>query len=114
MLQIDMTEEPADEEDRIFLATNKWTGNGYELVTPPERVDVASAAAAAAAISQSIATIGQQIANALGSALGTAIQTIQAADEEQMRRAKLHGLEQFNIQAYDSQARERMLHKQEV
>ena len=112
MLQIDMTEEPADEEDRIFLATNKWTGNGYELVIPPEHVDVASAAAAAAAISQSIATIGQQIANAFSSALGTAMQAVQASDEEQLRRARLSGLEQFNI--HDLQARESLLHKQEV
>ena len=28
-LNIDMTEEPNDEEDRIFLATNQWVGDGY-------------------------------------------------------------------------------------
>lgn len=110
-LNIDMTEEPEDEEDRIFLATNQWTGNGYSLVIPREHVDVASAAAAAAAISQSIATIGQQIANAFSSALGPVMQAIHDADEQQMR-ATHPGLEQFNI--HDLQARERMLHKQEV
>ena len=107
MLQIDMTEEPADEEDRIFLATNQWVGDGYKLVIPTERADVAAAVAAAA---KSIASIGQQLANALGSALGPVMQAIRDVDEKQMI-ATHPGLEQFDIQA---QARERMLHKQEV
>ena len=110
MLQIDMTEEPVDEEDRIFLATNQWVGDGYKLVIPSEHVDVASAAAAAAAV-KSIASIGQQLANAFRSAIDPVMQAIRDIDEQQMR-AMHPGLEQFDI--HDLQARERMLHKQEV
>lgn len=109
MLQIDMTEEPEDEEDRIFLATNQWVGDCYKLVIPPEHADIASVTAAAAAV-KSLASIGQQLANALGSALGPVMKAIRDVDEQQMR-ATHPGLEQFDIQA---QARERMLHKQEV
>ena len=108
-LNIDMTEEPEDEEDRIFLATNQWVGDGYKLVIPREHVDIASATAAAAA-AKSLASIGQQIANALGSALGPVMQAIRDVDEQQMR-ATHPGLEQFDIQAH---IRERMLHEQEV
>ena len=107
MLHIDMIEEPNDEEDRIFLATNRLICDEYKLVTPREHVDVAAAAAAA----QSIASIGQQLANALGSALGPVMQVIHDADEQQMR-ATHPGLEQFDI--HDLQARESRLHKQEV
>lgn len=106
-LNIDMTEEPEDEEDRIFLATNQWVGDGYKLVIPPEHADVAAAVAAAA---KSLASIGQQLANALRSAIDPVMQAIRDVDEQQMR-ATHPGLEQFDIQA---QARERMLHKQEV
>lgn len=109
MLQIDMTEEPEDEEDRIFLATNQWVGDGYKLVIPTEHVDIASVTSAAAA-AKSLVAIGQQLANALGSALGPVMQAIREVDEQQMRATR-PGLEQFDIQA---QARERMLHKQEV
>lgn len=109
MLQIDMTEEPENEEDRIFLATNQWVGDGYKLVIPSEHVDIASVTAAAAAV-KSLASIGQQLANALGSALGPVMQTIRDVDEQQMQ-ATHPGLEQFDIQ---TRARERMLHKQEV
>ena len=107
-LNIDMTEEPEDEEDRIFLATNQWVGDGYKLVIPPERADVAAAVAAAA---KSLASIGQQLANALGSALGPVMQAIRDVDEQQMR-ATHTWLEQFDI--HDLQARESRLHKQEV
>ena len=107
MLQIDMIEEPEDENDRIFLATNQLVGDEYKLVIPYEHVDVA---AAVAAVSQSIVNIGQQLANALGSTLGTVMQAIRDMDEQQMR-ATHPGLEQFDIQAYDANAR---LHKQEV
>ena len=107
MLQIDMIEEPNDEEDRIFLATNKLVGDEYKLVIPYEHVDVA---AAVAAVSQSIVNIGQQLANALGSTLGTVMQAIHDMDEQQMRATHI-GLEQFDIQEYNSDAR---LHKQEV
>ena len=107
MLQIDMVEEPNDEEDLIFLATNKLVGDEYKLVIPYEHVDVA---AAVAAVSQSIVNIGQQLANALGSTLGTVMQAIHDMDEQQML-ATHNGLEQFDIQAYNSDAR---LHKQEV
>lgn len=105
-LNIDMTEEPEDEEDRIFLATNQWVGDGYKLVTPNERADVAAAVAAAA---KSIASIGQQLANALGSALGPVMQAIHDVDEQQMR-ATHTVLEQFDI--HDLQARESRLHKE--
>lgn len=107
MLQIDMTEEPVDDDDRIFLATNQLVGDEYKLVIPYEHVDVA---AAVAAVSQSIANIGQQLANALGSTLRTVMQSFKDVDEQQMR-ATHTGLEQFDIQAYNSDAR---LHKQEV
>ena len=108
MLYIDMTEEPEDEEDRIFLATNQWVGDSYKLVIPPERADVVAAVTAAA---RSISSIGQQLANALGSALGPVMQAIHDADEQHMR-ATHTGLEQFDI--HDLQARESRLHKQEV
>ena len=107
MLQIDMIEEPEDENDLIFLATNKLVGNEYKLVIPYEHVDVA---AAVAAVSQSIVNIGQQLANALGSTLGTVMKAIRDVDEQQMR-ATHTGLEQFDIQA---QVRETRIHKQEV
>ena len=107
MLQIDMIEEPNDEKDRIFIATNKLVGDGYKLVIPSEHVDVA---AAVAAVSQSIVNIGQQISNALGSTLGTVMKAIRDIDEQQMR-ATHPGLEQFDIQEYNSDAR---LHRQEV
>ena len=77
MLQIDMTEEPEDDEDRIFLATNQWAGDEYKLVIPREHVDVAAVAAAA----QSLVKIGQQIANALGSTLGTVMQALKDKQE---------------------------------
>ena len=109
-LNIDMTEEPEDEEDRIFLATNQWVGDGYKLVIPQEHADVLSSVTAAAAAVKSLASIGQQLSNALGSALGTVMQVIHDVDEQQMR-ATHPGLEQFDIQAYDANAR---LHKQEV
>lgn len=107
MLQIDMIEEPVDDDDRIFLATNQLVGDEYKLVIPHEHVDVA---AAVAAVSQSIVNIGQQLANALGSTLGTVMQAIHDVDEQQMR-AMHPVLEQFDIQA---QERETRLHKQEV
>ena len=109
-LNIDMTEEPEDEEERIFLATNQWVGDGYKLVIPAEHTDVASAAAAAAAVAQSISSIGRQIANAFRSAIDPVMQAIRDIDEQQMR-ATHPGLEQFDIQAH---ARESLLHKQEV
>ena len=109
-LNIDMTEEPEDEEDRIFLATNQWVGDGYKLVIPPEHADVASVTAAAAA-AKSLASIGQQLANAFRSAIDPFMQAIRDIDEQQMR-ATHTGLEQFDI--HDLQARERMLYKQEV
>ena len=99
MLQIDMIEEPNDEEDRIFLATNRLIGDEYKLVIPHAHVDVVAAAAAA----QSLVNIGQQLANALGSTLGTVMQAFKDLDEQQMR-ATHSRLEQFDIQA----------HKQEV
>ena len=107
MLHIDMTEEPVDDDDRIFLATNQLVGDEYKLVIPYEHVDVA---AAVAAVSQSIVNIGQQISNALGSTLRTVMQSLKDADEQQIRATHI-GLEQFDIQAYNSDAR---LHKQEV
>lgn len=107
MLQIDMTEEPVDDDDRIFLATNQLIGDEYKLVIPREHVDMA---AAVAAVSQSIVNIGQQLANALGSTLGTVMQALKDIDEPQMRATHI-GLEQFDIQAH---ARETRLHKQEV
>lgn len=110
MLQIDMTEEPEDEEDRIFLATNQWVGDGYKLVIPPERADIISVTAAAAA-AQSLASIGQQLANAFRSAIDPVMQAIHDVDEQQMRATR-PGLEQFDI--HDLQARESRLHKQEV
>ena len=108
-LNIDMTEEPEDEEDRIFLATNQWVGDGYKLVIPSEHVDIASVTAAAAA-AKSLVSIGQQLANAFRSAIDPVMQAIRDIDEQQMR-ATHHGLEQFDTQAYNSDAR---LHKQEV
>ena len=107
MLQIDMTEEPVDEDDRIFLATNKLVGDEYKLVIPYEHVDVV---AAVAAVSQSIANIEQKLANSLGSTLRTVMQSLKDVDEQHMR-ATHPGLEQFDIQEYNSDAR---LHKQEV
>ena len=109
-LNIDMTEEPNDEEDRIFLATNQWVGDGYKLVIPHEHVDIASVTAAAAAV-KSLASIGQQLANAFRSAIDPVMQSIRDIDEQQMR-ATHTGLEPFDI--HDLQAHERMLHKQEA
>ena len=109
-LNIDMTEEPEDEEDRIFLATNQWVGDGYKLVVPQEHADVASVTAAAVA-AKSLASIGQQLANAFRSAIDPVMQAIRDIDEQQMR-ATHTGLEQFDI--HDLQAREARLHKQEV
>lgn len=109
-LNIDMTEEPEDEEDRIFLATNQWVGDGYKLVIPSEHVDIASVTAAAAAV-KSLASIGQQLANAFRSAIDPVMHAIRDIDEQQMR-ATHPGLEQFDIQ---TRARElQKLHKQEV
>lgn len=107
MLQIDMTEEPVDDDDRIFLATNQLVGDEYKLVIHYEHVDVATAVSA---VSQSIVNIGQKLANTLGSTLGTVMQAIRDVDEQQMR-ATHAGLEQFDIQA---QVLESRLHKQEV
>ena len=109
-LNIDMTEEPEDEEDRIFLATNEWVGDGYKVVITREHVEVASITAAAAA-AKSLASIGQQLANAFRSAIDPVMQAIRDIDEQQMR-ATHTGLEQFDI--HDLQARESRLHKQEV
>lgn len=124
ILQIDMTEEPEDEEDRIFLATNKWVGDGYRLVIPSNHVDAASIASAAKAI----ASIGQQLSNIFSNAFApvlTATQAAaQAAEEERARQYHMYGLDKFDIQAHDLRAqdlqaqnlqiREARLHKKEV
>ena len=104
MLQIDMTEEPVDDDDRIFLATNKWVGDRYVLVTP----EYEKAAKSAKSLINISLNIGQQLASAFNTAFAHVFKALREADEKQAREARLHGLEQLGIQEYDSDAR---LHK---
>lgn len=93
-----------------FSSRQTMGRRGYKLVIPSEHVDIASVTSAAAA-AKSLASIGQQLANAFRNAIDTVMQAIRDIDEQQMR-ATHHGLEQFDIQ---KRARElQRLHKQEV